>query len=264
MFAHPIKYVRTLADLKKIDCEIPSVAILMGNTAAADGNQGLYYYDPTSTAADNSATSKQVIQPVNVDYPSGKTQGRWIRFIPDAFAPTVSVTQPASGSISHSTKSMGNVFQTTFTLAAARMSVTDAAGSGSYGTLDLMTLPEGAVSFLGCRQNYTAFAEGAALTGAAGDAAFKIGVGTVAKSAAADGALAGANDDDIGGEISITLSGGTGTGTTVTAAGAVKDGTSTAAKIILNWSGSAATIDANSTIDVTGTITVLWAMLGDD
>lgn len=32
----------------------------------------------------------------------------------------------------------------------------------------------------------------------------------------------------------------------------------------LNWSGSAATIDATSTIDVTGTITVIGIFMGDD
>jgi hypothetical protein len=32
----------------------------------------------------------------------------------------------------------------------------------------------------------------------------------------------------------------------------------------LNWSGTAATIDANSTIAVTGTITVAGVFLGDD
>ncbi len=32
----------------------------------------------------------------------------------------------------------------------------------------------------------------------------------------------------------------------------------------LNWSGTAATIDATSTIDVTGTIRVVGVLLGDD
>lgn len=44
----------------------------------------------------------------------------------------------------------------------------------------------------------------------------------------------------------------------------VVDGTSTAADLYLNWSGTAATIDATSTITVTGTITVAGRMMGDD
>lgn len=174
------------------------------------------------------------------------------------------LNQPASGSVTLNVTRQGFFYRMDFTLNSARISVTDGAGSGSYGSLKLFDFAEKALTFLGCRQNYTAFAEGAALTTAAGDAAFKIGVGSVAKAAAADGALAGANDDDIGGEISVTLSGGTGTGTGLTSTPAAADGTATAKDLNLNWSGTAATIDANSTIDVTGTITVLVADLGDD
>jgi len=170
---------------------------------------------------------------------------------------------PASGTLTASHKVVGPYVQSTFTLTAARIAVTDGAASGSHGSTLLFTFPAGGVSFLGSRQNYTAFVEGAALTTAAGDAAFKIGLGTTAIAAAADAVLATA-EKDIGGEISITDSGGTGAGTGYTGAGIVKDGSATNATLNLNWSGSAATIDATSTIDVTGTITVNWALLGDD
>lgn len=172
--------------------------------------------------------------------------------------------QPASGSV---VLSANNVqypnFNLTFTLDAAQIPVTDAAASGSYGALNLFTFVEGALANLACRQNYTAFAEGAALTGAAGDAVFEIGIGSVEIDAAADGALA-TTDDDIGGDVNITLSGGTATGTGLTGSATPIDGTATAAKIALNWSGTAATIDASSTIDVTGTITVAGTFIGDD
>ena len=173
--------------------------------------------------------------------------------------------QPVTGTVT--LESMSHVvypfFHLKFTLAAASIPVTDAAGSGSHGALKLFDFNQGAVSFLGCRQDYTAFAEGAALTTAAGDAVFDIGVGTVAKAAAADGALGGANDDDIGGEIAVTLSGGTGTGTLVSG-NAVYNGTGTAADVVLNMSGTAATIDATSTLAVTGTIEIMGVFLGDD
>lgn len=175
------------------------------------------------------------------------------------------VASPASGTVSVIAKRLGPMVELTFTLAAARISVTDAGASGSHGALKLFDFNQAAVSFLGCRQNYTAFAEGAALTGAAGDAAFEIGVGTTAISAAADGTLGNGVNENVGQAVAVTLLGGTGTGTAVDGAKTTAlDGTETALDLNLNWSGSAATIDANSTIDVTGTITVVCAMLGDD
>ena len=129
--------------------------------------------------------------------------------------------------------------------------------------MKLFDFAEQGLAIIGCRQNYTAYAEGAALTGGAGDAVFEIGVGTVAIAAAADGTL-GATNDNVGVDIDQTLSGGTTTGTVHTFSSLVADGTATASDLYLNWSGTAATIDANSTIDVTGTITVVGVMLGDD
>lgn len=176
--------------------------------------------------------------------------------------------QPTSGSVALSATATTSfqfpIVQLTFTLDAARVPVTDATTSGSFGALKLMDLVPGAWAVLGAIQDYTAFAEGDALTGEAGDAVFDIGVGSVAKAAAADGELGGTNDDDIGGEIAVTLSGGTGTGSLVEGPKTtVIDGTSTAADIVLNISGTAATIDATSHIDVTGTIVLTLMWLGD-
>src|SRR5688572_10637957 len=122
------------------------------------------------------------------------------------------VNPPTSGTVSLAADQRVQYpfFHFTFTLTAARIPVTDAGGSGSHGTLKLFDFHQGSIAYLGARQNYTAFAEGAALTGAAGDAVFDIGVGSVAIGAAADGALA-TTSDDIGDEIAVTLSGGTGT-----------------------------------------------------
>ena len=170
---------------------------------------------------------------------------------------------PSAGTLKCDVRGAFPFYRLDFTLAAARISVTDAGASGSYGTLKLWTFPEQALVIHACRQDYTAFAEGSALTGGAGDASFDIGVGSVAKAAAADGALT-TTDDDIGDEVNITLSGGSGTGTGVNAPGLALNGTATASTLNLNWSGSAATIDANSEIDVTGTISVALAFLGDD
>lgn len=175
--------------------------------------------------------------------------------------------QPASGSVAVRIERHGSFFALTFTLTAAQIAVTDAAGSGSSGSLKLWTFAQAGVVPLGCRQNYTAFAEGAALTGAQGDAAFVMAVGSAAANAG-DAALTG-TEADIGAVTgTITLSGGTGTGTKHSGAGlntsAGLDGTTTPVDIYLNWSGSAATIDATSTIDVTGTVTVVGVLTGDD
>lgn len=181
--------------------------------------------------------------------------------------------QPASGTVKMTLKGPGlsgldqvGVYRMDITLTNARISVTDAAGSGSSGSLKLFDFNQFGIQIIGCRQDYTAFAEGSALTTAAGDAAFKMGLGTVAADAG-DGALTSTEVDLCGITGTITDSGGTGAGTIFLAGGTALtglDGTATAKSMYLNWSGTAATIDANSTIDVTGTISILFALLGDD
>jgi hypothetical protein len=188
-----------------------------------------------------------------------------------SFADTVGVpaAQPASGRVvtvvNYDPKS--RLFTLDFTLTGARLTVTDAAGSGSSGSLQLFDFINAGIVPLGCRQDYTRFAEGSALTTAAGDAAFVMGLGSAAANAG-DGALTGTEVDFGAVTGTITLSGGTGTGTKLSGAGlntsAALDGTTTAVDLYLNWSGTAATIDATSTIDVWGTITVTGVMLGDD
>lgn len=170
---------------------------------------------------------------------------------------------PASGSISTRIHREGPFFRLDITLNAARIPVTDGAAAGSFGSLKLFDFVQGSVLALGGRQDFTGFVEGAALTTAAGDAAFEIGVGTTEIVAAADGVLAAANDNIIA-ALALTNSGGTTTGTNHVSASVAVDGTAAAKSLYLNWSGSALTIDANSTIDVSGTITVVGVMMNDD
>lgn len=174
------------------------------------------------------------------------------------------VNAPAAGTTTVAITRSGSFVRLDFTLTAAQITVTDGAASGSHGSLKLFDFVQTGVSFLGCRQNYTAFAEGAALTGGAGDAVFEIGVGTTAIAAAADGTLGNGVNENVGQAVAVTLSGGTGVGTAFDPASTAIDGTATALDLNLNWSGSAATIDATSTITVTGTISVVCALLGDD
>lgn len=171
------------------------------------------------------------------------------------------VGTPASGTLSATFERMGNFFKINFTLTAAQIPVTDGAGSGSHGSLKLMDIAEGSVLYLGCRQDYTAYSPDG--TGVPDDTVFEIGVGTTAISAAADGSL-GSTEDDIGGDVNQTLVSGTTTGTAHTASNTIFDGTTTAADINLNFSGTAATVDGNGTLDVTGTICIVGVFLGDD
>lgn len=172
--------------------------------------------------------------------------------------------QPAAGSVMLTVSRVGFLYRLDFTLAAARLTVTDAGGSGSSGSLKLFTFVQQAVLPIGSRQDYTAFAEGAALTTGAGNAAHVLGLGSVAANAG-DGALTVTEVDFAPVTGTITDSAGTGAGTKMGGATAAPiDGTTTAVDIYLNWSGTAATINANSTIDVTGTVTLFVAMLGDD
>jgi hypothetical protein len=74
--------------------------------------------------------------------------------------------QPASGSFTITADNTVSYpyFKFDVTLTAAQIPVTDAAGSGSYGALKLFDFNEGAIAFIGCRQNYTAYSpEGAGL-----------------------------------------------------------------------------------------------------
>ena len=171
------------------------------------------------------------------------------------------VNAPASGTTAVTFERFGSFFKLNFTLTAARIPVTDGDVSGSHGSLKLMDMAEGGLLWMGCRQNYTAYTPDG--TGVPDDTAFEIGVGTVAIAAAADGTL-GATNDDIGADIDQTLSGGTTTGTLHTASNKVFDGTGSAGDIYLNWSGSAATVDGNGTIDCTGTISIVGVLLSDD
>lgn len=173
------------------------------------------------------------------------------------------LAQPTSGSVSWVAKYLGGFAYITFTLTAARIPVTDATTSGSYGTLKLADLAAGGWHFIASRQNYTAYSPDG--TGVPDDTVFDIGVGTGAIDTAADGVLTGdASYDNIGAKVDQTLSGGTTTGTGFDACNVAVDGTSTALDINLNWAGTAATVDGDGTIDVTGTITIVAAYLGDD
>lgn len=172
--------------------------------------------------------------------------------------------QPISGAVRLEARDVEYpFFKLRFVFEKARLPVTDGAASGSHGALKLFEFVEQAIGFRFSRLNIDSTVEGAALTGGAGDAAYKLGVGSAAVAAAADNALTGTSVN-LAAALGLTNASGTAAGTNVNALNLALDGTGSPLALFLNFSGSAATIDANSYIDITGDFTITGEMLDDD
>lgn len=173
------------------------------------------------------------------------------------------LNQPTVGRVDCTIQKNNGVYRMDFTFKGARVSVTDATTNGSYGTFKLFDFEQGAISFLGCRQDYTSFSSDG--TGVPNDTAFEIGIGTTAISAAADGTLGNGVNENVGQAVALTLSSGTAAGTAVDGAKTTAlNGTATAVDLNLNVSGSAATVDGDGWLQVNGTASITFAWLGDD
>lgn len=155
-------------------------------------------------------------------------------------------------------------FKLDFTFVAVAVTWTDAAGSGSSGSIKIFDFVQGAVQTLGSRSNLV-FTGDALIDTNAGDMAFVYAFGSVAANAG-DGALTGTEVDFVPVSGTITLSSKTATSATLLkgAGAAGVDGTATAADLYLNISGTAATSDANGVLTVDGTASIVGTFLGDD
>ena len=155
----------------------------------------------------------------------------------------------------------GNIATLTFTLASVAITHTDAGGSGSSGSIKIFDFANWAILPLGCRTNLTLTSD--TTMDVAGDCAGVFALGSAAANAG-DGALTG-TEVDFAATKAVTLSANTlAVGTNITGVGTAIDGTSTAVDLYLNESFTAATSDANGTLTVSGTITLVVALLGDD
>lgn len=173
------------------------------------------------------------------------------------------LNQPSVGQVDCTVVKDGSLYRMDFTFKGARIAVTDATTNGSFGTYKLFDFNQGAISFLGSRQDYTSFASDG--TGVPNDTAFEIGIGTTAISAAADGTLGNGVNENVGQAVSLTLSSGTAAGTAVNGASTTAlNGTATAIDLNVNVSGTAATVDGDGWLAVWGTASVTIAWLGDD
>lgn len=172
---------------------------------------------------------------------------------------------PTSGTVGVASPEPSTVplFRLDFGFTAARLPWTDAAGSGSSGSLKLMTFNEGVITLLGSTQRWTALTDvGGTITTAGNDMVGVIAFGTVAADAG-DGALT-STEVDWCSTRSFTMP-STGFTTAIVQAGVLAglDGTTTAKDVYLNASGTAATSDANGSFDVTGYFSI-WGIVGGD
>ena len=170
-------------------------------------------------------------------------------------------------------KGDGAIHKTVFTLTDVALVSTDGAvvaSDGAWGTQQLYTFPEGYIQILGAYVIFPITKIAATLGGLIGfktASNIEVGVGTVA---AANGVfdLDGSTEEDIIAALTILLSSKTsdsaesGALTTVTAF----DGTAAAKELHLNFRTKADTDHGplDDTLTFSGTLTIVWSILGDD
>jgi hypothetical protein len=185
--------------------------------------------------------------------------------------PTIASSRPPSqndvGTIPAATQALGVskkeygngvLRQTVFTLSGTVINSTDATTSGSYGSLQLLDFPEGHLAVLGAVTDFTAITVGAGITATG---ALLHSLGTAAE---ATGGTLDSTQAEILPSTSLTLVASAGAVGGTSTAVLLSDGTATAKDLFLNFATLDASSTANTTITVTGTITVTWALLGNN
>jgi hypothetical protein len=173
--------------------------------------------------------------------------------------------QPAAGTLTVNSQKFGPFILLNFVLTAAQFAVTDSGGSGSFGTLPLLTFTAAGKSYVVIAATYqqTASTEpggAGSVTGGAGNDVYRVGIGSTAIAAAANGTVHGtATQDDIIAETAnITDVAGTSTGSKIVSVPT----TAVAANAInLNWSATAAANTASANFTLTGNINLVLMQL---
>ena len=168
----------------------------------------------------------------------------------------------------------GAVHKTVITFDEMAMVSTDGAivaSDGAWGTQKLYTFPEGYIQILGAYAVFPITKIAATLGGLVGfktTSNFELGVGTVAAANAAAFDLDGATEEDIIAALVVDLTSKTSDAEEAGALTSVTpfDGTTTAKELHLNFRTSA---DADhgpldDILTVSGTLTIVWTILGDD
>jgi hypothetical protein len=153
----------------------------------------------------------------------------------------------------------GAVHKTVLTLVDLDISMVDSGANGGHGSHKIYDFPDGAIQVLGASYNLTT---ARVSTGLATNAAIVGAIGSTAT--ATDNATLTTTEADVIASTTGTLTSGAGTlkkyGSLVAAA---FDGTTTALDLYLNAAVVDAGISATDTLRVNGTITLMWANLGD-
>lgn len=167
---------------------------------------------------------------------------------------------PFNASTAASTTADG-MLKTVITLSGRSVTMTDAGAAGSHGSVQLFDFPAGNLFFLGATCNLTLTA---GVGGITDTAAVVVGVGTA--TLATDNATLTGTEADLVPSTAATLTAGVGAGKgkSLTAGAVAFDGTSTAKDAWLNIAVPDAGSTANDTITVSGTVTLVWANLGDN
>lgn len=183
---------------------------------------------------------------------------------PGAIATKLGAVSGVSGVTLTSAVKNGSLFELNFALAAVPVTITDAGAGGAGGGVKLFDFVQGAIQSLGSRTNLTAITSDTTLD-AAGDLVLIHALGSAAANAG-DKALTGTEVDfgAVSGDVTLASNAGTSASVIRGPGAAGIDGTSTAADLYLNFSASAATADATGILTVTGTVTVVGTLLGDD
>ena len=156
---------------------------------------------------------------------------------------------------------MGGLHHTVLTFDGYTLSTTDNGTAGHGGGAKVYDFPQGAILVLGASQNWSLMTVDG--TGLPNDAVIDIGIGTTAATSAMESLTTTTQDivnkDDITFSSSLsalhqyisTVSGGN-----------LLAGEATAKDAYVNLACTAATADANGTIVLTGTVSIVWANLG--
>ena len=154
----------------------------------------------------------------------------------------------------------GGSIRTVLTLKNVPVTMTDATTSGCHGSLKLYDFPACNLLFLGatCDLSLTSVTSGIGPSAAVVAAVGTTTVGT-------DDATLTATEADLVPSTAATLNAGVGAakGLSLTAGMAVFDGTSTAKDAWLNLAVPDESSIADDTLIVSGTVTLVWANLGD-
>lgn len=172
--------------------------------------------------------------------------------------PTASSTLAPTTGVSKKV-TVGGLVTETYTFTNRSVTITDNTTNGAQGNLKIVDLPEGNITILGATTNLTIARVG---TNIIATAAVVASVGTVA--AANTDATLTSTEANIVPSITATLTAGAGVAKGESTAVLVADGTTTRVPVYLNFAMPDASSAGNDALTVNGTITLVYAVSGDN